>query len=114
MTNPSSPLLKAQCTGIGATLTLGDNNPLTYIYKNAYVAKSGTTGWSTVSLFGPGLISNAWFPRSATAMVSMTDSELAGTSHYVGYICRYSGEWKCGCRDTACTQSYWMVQGFKR
>ena len=22
--------------------------------------------------------------------------------------------WKCGCRDAACTQSYWQIQSFKR
>jgi hypothetical protein len=22
--------------------------------------------------------------------------------------------WKCGCRDSACAQSYWQIQSFKR
>jgi cell division septation protein DedD len=114
VTNPSSLLLKAQCTGAGATLTLGDDQPLTYIYRNAHLAKAGATGWSPVSLFGGGLISNAWFPRTASASVSMTSSELSQTSHYAGYVCKYNAGWKCGCRDTSCTQSYWQIQSFKR
>jgi parallel beta helix pectate lyase-like protein len=114
VTNPSSLLLKAQCTGVGATLNLGDNNPLTYIYKNAHIARAGSSGWSPITLFGGGLISNNWFPRTASAMVSMTSTELSGTSHYVGFVCRYSGGWKCGCRDTACAQSYWQIQSFRR
>jgi hypothetical protein len=27
---------------------------------------------------------------------------------------RRTGKWKCGCRDSACTQSYWQIQSFKR
>jgi hypothetical protein len=114
VTNPRSMLLKAPCTGAGVTLELGDNAPLTYIYKSAYLAKSGSTGWAPITLFGSGLISNAWYPRPATAIVTMTDTELAQPSHYVGYVCRYAGGWKCGCRDTACTQSYWQIQRFKK
>jgi hypothetical protein len=43
----------------------------------------------------------------------MTDSTKA--SYDVAYTCRWTGQrWKCGCRDRACTQSYWPVQSFKR
>jgi hypothetical protein len=43
----------------------------------------------------------------------MTDSTEA--SDYVAYTCRWTGSrWKCGCRDSACTQSYWQIQSFKR
>jgi hypothetical protein len=68
-----------------------------------------------ITLLGPGLIANAWYPRQATANVMMSDAELAQTSHYVGYVCKYNGSaWKCGCRDSACMQSYWQIQQFKR
>jgi hypothetical protein len=33
----------------------------------------------------------------------------------VAYICTWSGSaWECGCQDSACTQSYWRIQQFKR
>jgi hypothetical protein len=113
--NPSSMLLKAQCNAGAAVLDLGDNNPLTYVYKQAYLARPGSSTWEPVTLLGSGMISNSWFPRSATAIMTMSDAELAQTSHYVGYICKYNGSaWKCGCRDSACAQSYWQIQQFKR
>ena len=96
-----------------ATLELGDNNALTYVYKSAYLSKAGSTISAPITLIGPGLISNAWYPRQATANVPITDGELAQTSHYVGF--KYNGSaWKCGCRDSACTQSYWQIQSFKK
>jgi hypothetical protein len=46
----------------------------------------------------------------------MTDSTEA--SYYIAYTCRWTpstgsgqaGSWKCGCRDSACTQSYWQIE----
>ena len=53
------------------------------------------------------LISNAWYPK--TAQTTLTGLDLTNTMHYaLGYICTWNGsQWKCGCRDAACTQSYW-------
>jgi hypothetical protein len=32
--------------------------------------------------------------------------------YFVGYTCHWTGSaWKCGCRDAACTQSFWQLQG---
>ena len=60
-------------------------------------------------------ISNAWYPKTATATLSLTSTELSQSSYVLGYICSWTGSgWKCGCRDQACTQSYWQIQNFKR
>jgi hypothetical protein len=33
----------------------------------------------------------------------------------LAYLCTWIGSgWKCGCRDSACMQSYWQIQSFKR
>ncbi len=41
--------------------------------------------------------------------------ELSQPSYVLGYHCSWTGSgWKCGCRDQACTQSYWQIQSFKR
>jgi hypothetical protein len=60
------------------------------------------------------LISNAWYPK--TAQTTLTGLDLTNTMHYaLGYICTWNGsQWKCGCRDAACTQSYWQIQSFRR
>jgi hypothetical protein len=60
------------------------------------------------------LISGAWYPK--TANTTLTDLDLINTTRYaLGYICtRQTSPWKCGCRNPACTQSYWQVQSFNR
>jgi hypothetical protein len=56
------------------------------------------------------LVSGAWYPKTAT--VTLTGLDLTNTTHYaLGYICTWNGSsWKCGCRDNACTQSFWQIQ----
>jgi hypothetical protein len=61
------------------------------------------------------LIANAWYPKTATATISLTSTELSQPSYALAYLCTWTGsQWKCGCRDSACTQSYWQIQQFKR
>jgi hypothetical protein len=61
------------------------------------------------------LISNAWYPKTANTTIQMTSTELANPSYVLGYLCSWTGSaWKCGCRDSACTQSDWMIQQVKR
>src|SRR6266511_4336929 len=46
--------------------------------------------------------------------MSSTELQLANPSYVLGYLCTWTGStWKCGCRDSACTQSYWQIQSFK-
>jgi hypothetical protein len=54
--------------------------------------------------------------KAATASASLSGLDLTSTTHYaLGYICTWTGSaWKCGCRDTACVQSYWQIQKFQR
>jgi hypothetical protein len=42
-------------------------------------------------------------------------TDNTNASYSVAYTCRWTGsQWKCGCRDSTCTQSYWQIQSFKR
>jgi hypothetical protein len=108
VTNPSSLLLRATCPPPSVTLDIGDNSNLTYIYKTAYVAPNSATSWTPLDLFGSGLISDAWFPGSAQGIVTIPDTGTA--SFWVAYTCHWTGsKWTCGCRDSACTQSYWQI-----
>jgi hypothetical protein len=91
VTNPSSMLLKASCSTGSVILELGDNHPYTYIYKTAYLTRPGATSWAPITLLGSNLISNAWYPAHATAVVPMTDNVQSQTSTYVGYLCKWNG-----------------------
>jgi hypothetical protein len=76
----------------------------------------GLDGWSPISYTSPEtLISGAWYPKTANTTIAITSAEMAQDSDVLGYICSWTGSsWKCGCRDSACTQSYWQIQSFKR
>ena len=84
-----------------------------FIVLVALAVIGGAVVWG-VAQSTESLISNAWYPKTAAA--TLTGLELTNTTHYaLGYIYSWqSSQWKCGCRDSACTQSYWQIQSFKR
>jgi hypothetical protein len=85
------------------------------VYKTGYHYHTGMSTWSPLTLTSTeSLIASSWYPK--TAQTTLTGLDLTTTTHYVlGYVCSWNGSaWKCGCLDSACTQSYWMIQSFKR
>jgi DUF5010 C-terminal domain len=116
VSSPSTNLMQVTCDITSARLDLGKGDPLQYIYNQGYLFKTGGSAWSPVSYTSSeSLIAGAWYPKSATATISLTSTELANPSYNLAYICSWTGSaWKCGCRDSACTQSYWEIQSFKR
>jgi hypothetical protein len=109
--------MNATCLNLtDARLDLGKGDPLQYIYNQGYLFKTGGTAWTPVPYTSPeSLIANAWYPKTANGTIPMTATELANPSYVLGYLCTWTGSaWKCGCRDQACTQSYWQIQSFKR
>jgi hypothetical protein len=117
VSSPSTNLMTATClTLTTAKLDLGKNDPLQYIYNQGYLFKTGATNWTPINYTSPeSLIANAWYPKTATANIAMTQTELQNPNYNLAYLCSWTGTaWKCGCRDQACTQSYWMIQSFKR
>ena len=89
-----------------------------YIYNQGYLFKTGGSAWNPIPYTSTeSLIANAWYPKTATATISLslTSTELQNPSYALAYICTWMGSSsKCGCRDSACTQSYWIIQSFKR
>jgi hypothetical protein len=114
--SPSTNLMNVTCDVSSARIDLGKGDPLQYIYNQGYLFKTGGTQWTPLSYTSSeSLIAGAWYPKTATTNISLTSTELANPSYNLAYICSWVGSaWKCGCRDSACTQSYWMIQSFKR
>jgi hypothetical protein len=100
VSSPSTNLIKATCDTTSAKIDLGRGDPLQYIYNQGYLFKTGGTNWSPVSYTSTEqLISNAWYPKSATTNISLTSTELAQPSYALAYLCTWTGStWKCGCR----------------
>jgi hypothetical protein len=116
VSSPSTNLMQVTCDTTSAKIDLGKADPLQYIYNTGYLFKTGATNWSPINYTSTEqLIANAWYPKTATATMNLTSTELTNPSYSLAYICSWAGSaWKCGCRDSACTQSYWQIQSFKR
>jgi hypothetical protein len=116
LSSPSTNLMNVTCDVSSARVDLGKNDPLQYIYQTGYLFKIGGTNWTPFSYTSvESLIAGAWYPKTATATLFLTSTELSQNSYVLGYMCSWTGSaWKCGCRDSACTQSYWQIQSFKR
>jgi hypothetical protein len=116
VTSPSTVLLSAACTPPTVLVKVGNPNTTSvlYVYKTAYTAPSGAQGWTPVNLFGSSLISGAWYKSFAQGVAQM---DTATPNYFVAYTCQWipptsgqAGKWMCGCRDSACSQSYWQIQ----
>lgn len=94
-----------------AELMLGNNSQRQYIFERGYVLKNGS--WKELT-FGGTNKAGQWWRGSATVTINHDQSALEATQHVVAYICTYvDGGWKCGCRDSACTQGYWQLQSYR-
>lgn len=116
VTSPSTNLINVTCDISSARVDLGKGDPLQYIYNTGYLFKTGGTNWSPIPYTSTeSLIANAWYPKTVNTTIAMTSTELSQPSYVLAYLCTWKGTgWKYGCRDAACTQSYWQIQSFKR
>jgi hypothetical protein len=77
-----------------------------YIYNTGYLFKTGGTNWTPFSYTSTeSLVAGAWYPKSATATLSLTSTELANPSYVLSYMCSWVGSGWGGTRDV------WM-EGF--
>jgi hypothetical protein len=94
-----------------------------YIYQIAYEWKNG--GWSQVTLTGTPSQYPGFFKNQAQGIGNRTLAELAQDNddpivanrlnNFIAYTCTIqSGQFRCGCRDAACSQSYWQLQQFQQ
>jgi hypothetical protein len=50
-----------------------------------------------------------------TKVLSIVKKNVFPDRYVLGYFCTWTGtQWKCGCRASACTQSYWQLQKVQR
>lgn len=106
-----SLFIRADCQGQTTTINIGNNDPQTYIYKDVYVWNG--SNWNKRSLTS----NDNWVKGSASILVNA--NELSDPNSAVAvYICTLeSGQWKCGCRDSACegdSARKWQLQRFSQ
>jgi len=112
-------LMNVVCNTSSASVSIGNNSTSQYIYRYGYIWRNNA--WQRIDLTGPvPAYEGNWFRGSANATVSLTATELTQENNLIAYICTWNpstssgqaGEWKCGCRDSACTTPYWQLQRF--
>lgn len=108
----------ASCAGTKAVLAIGTGRPsgqyTQYIYR--YAKQWRNNQWEQIPLIGGGPLESSgnYYIGDATLVLSRTTMELSQNNFLAVYICTLVGtQWKCGCRDSACAQSLWQVQGFR-
>jgi hypothetical protein len=110
--NTSELLLQAFCNPVPIPLAItftADLGPSTYVYSQGYVWVNNNWQQTTFTCTGGQIVSGAWCPTSAQGQLP------ANSIYYVAYTCNWTGtKWNCGCRDTACTTSYWQIQGIQK
>jgi len=119
LSSSGEQLMNVVCNTDSAVVSIGANSTSQYIYRYGYIWRNNA--WQRIDLTGsvPAYEGN-WFRGNATATVSLTATELTQENNLIAYICNWTpstssgraGEWKCGCRDSACTTPYWQLQRF--
>jgi chitodextrinase len=113
----STSLMNANCSSsdphtIQATLgQTGDTTRIVYT-KGYYYANSA---WTQYTGTCTGAQNGDWCQGSVSATITNPDISTASASapaYFVGMTCSVQGgSWRCGCRDTMCSNFYWMIQG---
>ena len=91
---------------------MGKGDPDQIIYRYGYELVNGQ--WQRLDLTGNVLLGGLWWRGSASADRPWTATQQGQTNVFLAYVCTSTGsEWKCGCRDATCAQSFWQVQGYE-
>ena len=100
-------LVSGNCGTSNATVTIGNNNQTTYAYNRGYYWNGSNWTPYTLSCSGQ-TVSGVWCVGRGTASIPLLSQP---PTQFLGYTCQWNGSrWNCGCRDSACTTSYWQLQ----
>jgi hypothetical protein len=112
-------ILRTTC-GVGdAVFSVGDGvlvdgRPRQLIYERGYEYAGPSKGWQVINFVGRKRFSGGgpWYEGE---VVYDKLTQFREATYVVAYVCTWTGaEWKCGCRNKACAQSFWQLQAFRR
>jgi len=113
----STNLISANCNSADThtiQVTLGQTGDTTRIaYTKGYYYANNA--WTQYTGTCTGALNGEWCQGSVSATITNPNISTASASapaYFVGMTCSVqSGGWKCGCRDTTCSNFYWQIQG---
>jgi hypothetical protein len=96
--------------------TVGIPGDLTHIiYMKGYYYDPSISNWKPYTATCNGAVNGGWCQGNATATITDPNISTASANaptYFAGMVCSVQGgQWRCGCRDTTCTNFYWMIQG---
>ncbi len=95
------------CSGNTANVAVGSGEENTVTYAKGYYWTG--TGWHEYAITpsGGSVKKSDWIMGAGTGTVPLSDSP----TYFLGYTCQLVGSvWKCGCKDSSCSTSYWNLQ----
>lgn len=107
--NTAQSLITVPCAGSTLDLTVGRGGDDQLVWNRAFMRHGGT--WQPIVLSGPSA-GGSWLRGMGAGNVSVPVGVTSGAPlELSAWVCALrSGVWKCGCRDTACTSSEWVLQ----
>ena len=116
VTGVNALTLTADCnTRSGAiTAKIGSGSSWQYIYEGGYHWFNNQ--WVPFKYSGPNpaAAGSPWYIANAGAAITSNLQTMQQGGFFIGYICTWTGnQWKCGCRDSACTNPNWQLQTYK-
>lgn len=104
-------IMNVYCLDTGAFLTVGTGHSSLLVYRYGYEWVDGA--WSRIEFWGNLAENPSWLVGSGVVQLSAQQEDYRTTNSVVAYTCVLEDNtYKCGCRDTACTESYWQLQQF--
>ncbi|QQR77554.1 MAG: fibronectin type III domain-containing protein [Candidatus Moraniibacteriota bacterium] len=115
----NTPLVNVTCNSADTdtiTLTTGITGDTTRIvYTKGYWYDAIGSAWRQYTGTCTGALNGEWCQGSVSATITDANVSTSGTgspTYLVGMTCSVQGGgWKCGCRDTSCTNFSWQIQG---
>ena len=113
--NQNQLVVRVFCQADEVSLQVGTGQATQYVYRRAYLWNAGAWREFELTTSGSGGTVGEWIVGSATAHLRLSSEALDEDTFVVAYVCTWTGtEWKCGCRDASCQQSFWQLQAFRR
>ena len=110
--NQSQMMISVYCNDDQSiTVTTGNGDPLTYVYKEGYRYDAATQKWVRFTYSCPNtIIVDAWCPGQVEKTLQ---TPTTGDNFLVSYTCQWNGtKWNCGCSNTSCSTHAWQLQGY--
>lgn len=97
------------CTTSTATIQVGSGNAAQYIYNKGYYWTGST--WRQYTLTAAATVQDGtWYTGKASGNIELPQT----VTYVVGYVCQMSNAgWKCGCRNSTCSNPYWQLQALR-